>query len=191
MTNIIQLVWNLLTFNANLPDELIVKIIYDFNGLSHPLVSILLNETKITYFEDLQTLPFSKYVLTHYYKYGYNNSLKDIMVNKHKIFKIHNNASYINFNDPGYFIPRLNGRLFYNIIGECHNVNVNWNLNRSKKILDKLKCLGCFKNYVYSNEYNSSKASLKKDTYILKNLENNNWMCNYCYNVGLDNLYHT
>jgi hypothetical protein len=39
--------------------------------------------------------------------------------------------------------------------------------------------------------YNSSKFILKKDTYILKNLENNTWMCNYCYNVGLDNLYHT
>ena len=187
MSNNIGLVWGLLYFNASLPDELIVKILYEYNGLSHPLVSILFNETKIRYYESLQNIPFSKYVQKHYYKYGYNTSLKDIMLNKHKYFKIHNNASYINFNDPGYFIPRQNGRLFYNI----DTMNINWNLNRSKKILDKIKCVGCYKHYVYSNEYNTYKIIVKKDTYILKNLENNTWICNYCYNVGLDNLSYT
>jgi hypothetical protein len=191
MSDVRTLVWNLLSFNANLPDELIVKILYEFNGLSHPLVSILLNETKIKYYEDLQSLPFSKIVQNHYYKYGYNLDLKNIMINKHKFFKIHNNASYINFNDPGYFIPRQNGRLFYSITGKCNTVNVNWNLNRSNKILDKIKCVGCFKNYVYSHEYNSSKASLNKDTYILKELEEQSWICNYCCHVGLDNLSYT
>ena len=29
---------------------------------------------------------------------------------------------------------------------------------------------------------------LKKDTYILKKLENKPWLCNYCYHVGLDKL---
>ena len=191
MSDVRTLVWNLLSFNANLPDELIVKILYEFNGLSHPLVSILRNETKIKYYEDLQTLPFSKIVHNHYYKYGYNLDLKNIMINKHKYFKIHNNASYINFNDPGYFIPRQNGRLFYSITGNCNKVNVNWNLNRSNKILDKIKCVGCYKHYVYSHEYNSSKASLNKDTYILKKLENKPWVCNYCCHVGLDNLSYT
>ena len=191
MSNIIRLVWGLLAFNAKLPDELIVKILYEFNGLAHPLVSILLNETKIKFFEDLQTLSFSKFVKNHYYKYGYGDSLKDIMLNKYKYFKIHSNASYINFNDPGYFIPRQNGRLFYSIYTHCNTVNVNWNLNRSKKILEKIKCVGCFKKYVYSNEYNSSKIHLKKDTYILKQLENETWVCNYCCNIGLDKLSYT
>lgn len=191
MSDVRTLVWNLLSFNANLPDELIVKILYEFNGLTHPLVSILRNETKIKYYEDLQSIPFSKIVKNHYYKYGYNHALKNIMINKHKFFKIHNNASYINFNDPGYFIPRQNGRLFYSITGQCNTINVNWNLNRSKKILDKIKCVGCFKNYVYSPEYNASKASLNKDTYILKELETKSWVCNYCYDIGLDNLSYT
>ena len=188
MSSTLFICWNLLSTNGNLPDELIVKILYEFNGFSHPLVSLLLNETKIHYYEDLQNLPFSKIVQNHYYKHGYDNSLKNIMLNKHKYFKIHNNASYINFNDPGYFIPRQNGRLFYRIIGNCNTVNVNWNLNRSKKILDKIKCLGCYKHYVYSNEYNASKILFKKNTYILKKLENKIWLCNYCCHVGLDTL---
>lgn len=190
MFKTINLLWNLLSINYNLPDELIVKILYEFNGFSHPLVSILLNETKIKYFEDLQTLEFSKYVQKHYHKYGYDDSLKDIMINKYKYFKIHNNASYLNFNDPGYFIPRQNGRLFYCIsMYTKHNqANVNWDLNRSKKILNKIKCVGCFKKYVYSNEYNSSKIILKKDTYILKKLKDKPWICNYCCEVGLDKL---
>ena len=189
MSSTLFICWNLLSTNGNLPDELIVKILYEFNGFSHPLVSILRNETKIQYYEDLQTLSFSQYVQKHYYKHGYDLFLKNIMLNKHKYFKIHNNTSYINFNDPGYFIPRQNGRLFYRITGNCNTVNVNWNLNRSKKILDKIKCVGCYKHYVYSNEYNASKIRVKKDTYILKKLENKPWLCNYCCHVGLDKLY--
>lgn len=191
MYNVFNLLWTFLSYKGQLPDELIVKILYEFNGLSHQLVSILLNETKIKYFEDLQTLPFSTHVQKHYYKYGYDTSLKDIMVNKHKYSKISNNASYINFNDPGYFIPRQNGRLFYNLDNTNVNRTVNWNLNRSKKILSKIKCVGCYKYYVYSNEYNASKIRVKKDTYILKEFENKPWLCNYCCHVGLDKLSYT
>ena len=188
MGEFLTLIWNILSNIGNLPDEIVVKILYEFNGMSHPLVAILLHETKIKYYDDLQNLPFSKFIQNHYYNYGYNLELNNIMINKHKYFKIHNYASYINFNDPGYFIPRQNGRLFYRLIGPCNTINVNWNLNRSKKILDKIKCVGCFKNYVYSNEYNASKVILKKDTYILKELEIHHWLCNYCCGIGLDNL---
>ena len=187
MSNIFNLLWIFLYARCGLPNELIIKILFHFNGISHPIVTILQNETKIKYFEDLQTVPFGKYVQKHYCKNGYDDTLKQIMLNKYKYFKI-NNTSYINFNDPGYFIPRHNGRLFYNMDS---NNNVNWDLNRSKKILSKIKCVGCFKKYIYSNEYNSSKINLKKDTYILKNLEKQPWVCNYCYQIGLDKLSYT
>ena len=102
MGEFLTLIWNILSNIGNLPDEIVVKILYEFNGMSHPLVAILLHETKIKYYDDLQNLPFSKFIQNHYYNYGYNLELNNIMINKHKYFKIHNYASYINFNDPGY-----------------------------------------------------------------------------------------
>jgi hypothetical protein len=192
MSDVRTLLWNLLSFNGNLPDEIIVKILYDFNGLSHPLVSILLNETKINKYERLQTLPIAKQIQKHYYKYGCNNNLIEIMNNKQKFFNINSITTYLNYNDPGYFIPRINGRLFYSIFDENNTIEItpkiNWSLNRSKHLLEKIKCVGCLKHYASCYEYNSSKEKLKKYTYVLKELENKTWVCNYCFNIGLDKL---
>ena len=193
MSDVRTLLWEFLSFNGNLPDEIILKILYDFNGLSHPLVYILLNATKINKYEHLQILPIGKKVQKHYYKYGYDKILVEMMNNKQKYFNITNYTSYLNYNNPGYFIPRINGHLFYSISYENNNIEITpqikWNINRSKHLLNKIKCLACFKHYTSSHEYYTSKDKLKKNTYILKELENKTWLCHYCFNVGLDKLY--
>ena len=133
MSDVLTLLWEFLSFNGNLPDEIILKILYDFNGLSHPLVYILLNDTKINKYEHLQILPIGKKVQKHYYKYGYDKILVEMMNNKQQYFNIINYTSYLNYNNPGYFIPRINGHLFYSICYENNTIEITpqikWNIN--------------------------------------------------------------
>ena len=44
MSSTMYLCWNLLTYKGNLPDELILKIAYEFEGIQHPLVKLLFND---------------------------------------------------------------------------------------------------------------------------------------------------
>ena len=143
MTNIIQLVWNLLSFNANLPDELIVKILYQYSGLRHPIVNMLLNSTKVVEYELLQKLPFSKFIYKIYinhtkYNNGFNIEIINY-INKHKIyFKGDPRRSLLRYNNTGYFIPRQFGRLYYNTLNEKdlveNKIHVDWKLNKRKNI---------------------------------------------------------
>lgn len=51
--NPLFLPWCLLTIVGNLPEELIVKILYQYSGLRHPIVNILLNiNNKRSYFKE-------------------------------------------------------------------------------------------------------------------------------------------
>ena len=61
-----KLCWSILTIKGNLPEELIVKILFHFGGLRHPIASMLFNSTKVKEFEDLQKLPFSKSIYKFY-----------------------------------------------------------------------------------------------------------------------------
>ena len=126
MSSTLYLCWNLLDNIGKLPDELIVKILYEYNGLKHPIVKLLYNETKIDKWERLKNLPFSISIQKLYYKYGLNDNLINIMNHKQTYYKLHSLTSYINWNDPGYFIRRENGRLYYNVLNDrlkylhCH-----------------------------------------------------------------------
>ena len=120
--NTLSLCWHLFTIIGRLPEELIVKILYEYKGLRHPHVNMLLDSTKIYDYEKLQKLPLSKLVHkyylnpTQYYKvYGKNiiMFIHDSLKNESK-----DNYSYpygISRIDPGYFIPRQFGRLFYEV----------------------------------------------------------------------------
>jgi hypothetical protein len=204
MSSTLYLCWNLLSTIGNLPDELIVKIIYEFNGFKHPIVKLLFNETKIDEWERLKNLPFSRSIQKYYYKHGLNDNLVMIMNNKQTHYYLHNCTSYIHWNDPGYFIRRDKGRLYYNILNDKLNVNVNetsymnlWKLNRSRKIIENIKC-GCGKCYIYDfgqlNYVTTMLETYGSYTNILKKIEKNynikKWLCNHCYNIAFDQWKH-
>ena len=58
--NTLSLCWHLLSIVGGLPEEMIVKILYQYSGLRHPIVNILLKSTKVDEYETLRGLPFSK-----------------------------------------------------------------------------------------------------------------------------------
>jgi len=192
----ISTAWNLLSNVGELPDEIILKILYEFNGLQHPIVKLLFNETKNDEWDRLRKLPFSRSIQNHYYKHGLNNDLITLMNAKQNLYFIYNCSSYIHWKDPGYFIRREHGRLHYNLLNDNLNVNETsymklWKLNRSKKIIENIKC-GCGKCYIYDfgtpnhlttllEQFGSYTLSLQK---IKRNYNIKKWLCNNCYNIA-------
>tara|TARA_B100000795_G_scaffold267830_1_gene253483 strand:+ start:169 stop:636 length:468 start_codon:yes stop_codon:yes gene_type:complete len=143
--NTLSLCWYFLTIIGNLPEELIVKILYEFNGLRHPYVNMLLESTKIYDYEKLQKLPLSKLVHkyylnpTKYYKLYGKNIIQFIKESLEKERK--NSYPYgISTIDPGYFIPRQFGRLFY----EVNNDNLDVETYRHSSIYWVGGLLRCF-----------------------------------------------
>ena len=142
-----KLCWSILTIKGNLPEELIVKILFHFGGLRHPIAYMLFNSTKVKEFEDLQKLPFSKSI----YKFYLNEEKYSNLFNMDIITYINNKQysyfkeckSYINYSNPGFFIPRQFGKLYYNTLNDNDlvetKIDVDWKLNRSKKIYFKLR----------------------------------------------------
>jgi hypothetical protein len=112
----LDLCWNLLSSIGNLPNELIIKIVYGFEGIKHPIVMMLLNETRQVQYTTLYNSPFSKKLRKQYYKHGVNDDLLKIMNDNNIDFWICRN--YIEYNDPGSFIPRQFGRLYYHILND-------------------------------------------------------------------------
>lgn len=110
-----DLCWNLLSIIGNIPDEIILKIVYEFEGVKHPIVMMLLNDTRQESYMKLYRTPFSKAIRKQYYKTGVNDALLKIM-NDNTDFRICRN--YIEHNDPGSFVPRQFGRLYYDIIND-------------------------------------------------------------------------
>jgi hypothetical protein len=111
----LDLCWNLLSAIGNIPDEIILKIIYEFEGVKHPIVMMLLNDTRQESYMELYRTPFSKGLRKQYYKSGVNDDLLKIM-NDNTDFRICRN--YIERGDPGSFVPRQFGRLYYDILND-------------------------------------------------------------------------
>jgi hypothetical protein len=183
MNSTLSFIWKYLNEIGNIPDELIVKILYEFNGFRHPIVTILLKETKNNTYENLQTYPFSKSIEKYYNKHGCTKKLIDLVSNKqNNYFRFEPIASYIYYNDPGYFMPRQFGKLYYSIF----NDTMKWNLHRSKHILDNIKCF-CNKSYSNTNNINNHSSYVEALKYVENNiLTNNKWMCKYCYNIAFN-----
>tara|TARA_B110000285_G_C14763943_1_gene440832 strand:+ start:23 stop:655 length:633 start_codon:yes stop_codon:yes gene_type:complete len=197
-SSMISTSWNLLSTIGDLPDEIILKILYEFNGLQHPIVKLLFNETKVDEWERLRKLPFSRSIQNHYYKHGLNEALTTLLNDKQNLHFIYNCSSYIHWKDPGYFIRRENGRLHYNLLNDNLTVHYAsymnlWKLDRSKKIIESIKC-GCGKRYIYDfgspNHLNTLLDRYGSYTYSLhsikKNYNINKWLCNGCYNIGFN-----
>ena len=141
--NTVSLCWNVLRYIGGLPDELIVKILYEFHGLKHPIVSILLNSTKVKVYEDLQKLPFSKSIYKFYlnkeiYRNLFGLDIINYMNNKQS-FYFRECTSYFHYTEPGYFFPRQFGRLYYSTkTDECAvetKLNIDWKLKTKQKII--------------------------------------------------------
>ena len=173
--NPLSLTWHLLSIIGNLPEELIIKILYQYGGMRHPIVNILLESTKNKEYEDLQKLPFSKSIYKFYLnKEKYSNLFGVDIINyinnkQHTYFR--ECISYTHYEDPGYFFPRQFGRLYYNVLNENINVDMNrqidwsehinlkktptsfkkWGENFRKDWSIKIYCDGC-KNRAYRNK---------------------------------------
>jgi len=138
--NTLSLCWYLLSNISGLPDELIVKILYQYSGLRHPIVNILLDHTKINYYEELQKLPFSKSIYKFYLNQEKYSNLFNIdiinYINNKQCFYFRECKSYVHYTNPGYFIPRQFGRLYYNTLNDNNSIEtknyVDWKLKKNK-----------------------------------------------------------
>lgn len=198
MSSTMYLCWNLLTYKGKLPDELILKIAYEFEGIQHPLVKLLFNDTKIDEYERLRRLPFSKTIQRHYYKYGCDDELMTLLINKQKHYFMNNCRSYTMYENPSYFIPRQKGRLYYSVLNDNLPIErftyVNFKLNRSKKMIKSIKCMKCGKLYIndlehtndYDNYYEKYGSYTKMLMTIEQNKDVNEYLCRYCYDVAFN-----
>jgi hypothetical protein len=147
MMNTLSLCWHLLIIVGQLPEELIVKILYHYSGLKHPIANILLEHTKVDRFEELQKLPFSSSIYKFYLNQEKYKSLFSIdivnYINNKQCSYFRECPSYIHYDNPGYFIPRQFGRLYYNVLNDFDSVetkiHVDWKLYRSKRILKSMR----------------------------------------------------
>lgn len=150
--NPLSLSWHLLTIIGKLPEELIVKILFQYSGLRHPMVNMLLKSTKNEEYENLQKLPFSKSIYKFFLNKEKYEKLFDLDImcftnNKQCLYYKEHDLD-LNYNDPGYFIPRQFGCLYYSILNEnnevINNQEIDWSshLKRNKDKLEyKLKFL--------------------------------------------------
>lgn len=135
------LYWNVLRGLGGLPDELIVKILYEFRGLQHPVVTMLLDNTKVNEYEELQKLPIGKIIYNFYlhkekYQARYNYSINEFINHQQKSYYRLNNNFSTYYNNPGCFFPRQFGRLYYNTLNDNDlvetKIHVDWKLTQVK-----------------------------------------------------------
>ena len=135
--NTLSLCWFFLTIKG-LPEEIIVKIMFQYSGLQHPLVKIILNATKMKKYEELQKIPFSKSIYKFYLSPKYYSNLFGIniidFINEKQTNYFNDVSSYTHYSDPGYFIPRQFGRLFYNVNNDDDFVDTTNLIGIPKKI---------------------------------------------------------
>ena len=136
----LSLCWDLLSNVGNLPNELISKILYEYGGLRHPVVNILLESTKNDEYEILQKLPISNSIYKFYLNKDYYGTLFNIDIisylnNKQCNYYKNKQISYIHYNDPGYFFRRQFGRLYYEVVNDDCEVIKTKQLNWAKNIL--------------------------------------------------------
>ena len=147
------LIWNLLRFNGRLPDEIIVKILYEFRGLEHPLVKILLDFTKNKAYENYQRSRISKVLEKMYREDGeVSDRILRELNSYHGEARGYSLNMYVNYTDPGYYMKRRFGHLCYELVpGKNDGYNLNyvqsisryWKLYRSNKIICHLRCKKC------------------------------------------------
>lgn len=164
-----KLIWTLLRTIGQLPDEIIVKILYEFRGLEHPLVKKLLDSTRNRTYEDYQKLSVNK-VLEKIYREDceVSDRMLEALRYHHEKVRGYYQMMYINYTDPGYYMKRKFGKLVYeietksdrrlyrnvppnkytNYDGDFNsnytsNIGRYWKLNRSVAIINKLKCMRC------------------------------------------------
>ena len=141
--NTCSLCWHLLTLVGDLPEELIIKILFHFGGLRHPNVSLLLDATRDENCEIMRKLPFSKSIYKFYlnkekYQHLFGIDIVNYSNNKQYEYYRHYkyNKNYIHYDDPGCFIPRQFGRLYYTILNDDQTVvttkQIKWKLKTSQ-----------------------------------------------------------
>ena len=152
MTNSVYTIWNFLAIIGGLPDELICKILYDFQGLEHPISVLLKKKTHLNgYFSNM---PYVPKLLTYYRQHGYTPKLHNLLINSQKEYSNKYGLNSIIYQDLGYFIPRNFGKLYYelkrdNLLVEPGMNLKLWKLDRSKKIALNNVCTEC--DYSFTN----------------------------------------
>jgi hypothetical protein len=154
-----------------IPNELILKIIYHYRCVQHPIVTLLLESTKKLEYENNQKHSLGKQLQKSYEMHGSSSQLQELIDYFYKTqltgYGLRND--YFKINDPGYFIKRPFGKLYYNIKEENEPVQkgkklCQWDLQRSSKIIKNLNC-GCGYNYYNVNHSYVIRES-KKHTFI-------------------------
>ena len=201
-----------------LPDELILMILFQFRAIQHPVVSQLLKKTENILCELNQKNIYGIEVNKVYNNLKTQN--KDKKVDIHEIMSNHFNSEIywnnpdlnflLRYDDFGYFIKRSFGKLNYSIKHDYKNVDTSshfglFDLTRSQKIIEKYTCKCDYKLKFY---YNVNKRDVKiyakrgsainydsvtKDlVYLEKTFNLPNFVCVYCkMDKGRYILYHT
>lgn len=198
------LLFNLLKNIGNLPDELIVKIIYDYNGMRHPIVTLLLNHTRNDEHEILSSRPYTKNLIRYFNTFGHSDHLTYLILKEQKEYINQNNINYGVYKDIEYFLPRTFGKLYYNEKNEKLTMFVkDWNLNLSKKKLENIKCMSC--NYCWFDVnkhtiWDSPKYIRFSNTHIMPHswssvfdyflefnyVKNKNYLCKHCFSCAFN-----
>ena len=184
---------------------MILKIIYHYRGIQHPVVSLLLESSKKLEYENNQKYSLGKQLQKSYEMHGSSPQLQELIDYFYKTqltgYGLRND--YFKINDPGYFIKRPFGKLYYNINEENKPIQEGkklrqWNLRRSINITNKLDC-SCGYNYYNVNHsyvireskkhkfinYNSDTACLLfLEKKLNLNSEYSNYTCKTCLNIG-------
>ena len=193
----------------HLPDEIIQLIIFKYRCVKHPIVNLLLNYTKNLYFENNQKAYLGLEINSAYNNLkskdgDINQLLKEYFNNNmvrgpHKYWKDTCNWHLRNCQDFGYYLKRPWGRLYYYRKYDHNKVQEgmilgNWNLSRSKKMIDKIAC-NC--EYLLKYYYNVNEEEVKrnscigshinydsitKDLMFLENklIKKGEYICSYC-----------
>ena len=201
-----------------LPDELILMILFKFRAVQHPVVSQLLKRTEKIRCELNQESIYGIEVNKVYNDLKTQNRGKKVdiheMMSHHFNSEIYWNDPDLNFllrfDDFGYFIKRSFGKLNYSIKNDYKNIDTSshlglFGLTRAKKIIEKYTCKCDYKLKFY---YNVNKREVKiyakrgspinydsvtKDlVYLEKTFNLPNFVCAYCkMDKGRYILYHT
>ena len=111
MSNTLQTIFNLFRYIGNLPDEIICKIVYEFHGIQHPIVKLLLDKTNVEdYFKQM---PYTQSLIKAYQQNGFTSNTKNLLLNCQKEYANKYNCNAIIYDDIGYFLPRPFGKLYY------------------------------------------------------------------------------
>ena len=123
---------------VGLPDEIICKILYEFHGVQHPIVGLLLEKTEVE--SIFSKMPYIDDLLKNYKKFGNTINLTNRFINDQKDHSNKYNTEPLIYRDIGYIMPRPFGKLYHELnetkLVEPGMKMVYWELNRSRKILE-------------------------------------------------------